>query len=595
MLAMIRELHCENEILWNKWCNNAEKYPDRDAIVHWVSGEVPFRWTFSALITAAEDAAARLLEHNISKGDVCAIIVRHNRFLYPLYLAVTRLGAIPAILAYPNPRLHPDKFRQGIEGMALRSGLDWVLTERELDDTIRPSFEKQNSTIKGLHFPLEWKNGHGLEGENLDAVLKIHKALSSSDPFLLQHSSGTTGLQKPVLLSHRAILEHVKFYGEAIELSESDKIVSWLPLYHDMGLIAAFHLPLAFGIPTVQVDPFEWVIVPSLLLQAVSDEGGTISWLPNFAYNMMADKITDDELDGINLESWRLVINCSEPVRHESHKKFLRRFQSQGLDPLAISSCYAMAETTFAVTQTPPKMEPASLAVDRIELAKGKVKIAEDGVQARICVSSGKIISGCQVRIVDDKRRDVEEGNVGEIAVRSISMFDGYRHYPEKTAEVLSDGWYYSGDYGFTNAGNHYVIGRKKDIVIVAGNNIYPEDVEDAVGKVRGIIPGRVIAFGEENAELGTERLSVIAESHITDEQGQRKLKMDVIEAGMAIDVSVTQVYLVPPRWLIKSSAGKPSRKANKERVFFAGQARGSNTNDYGGIEAGYTNRSQVG
>src|SRR5260370_10107924 len=228
-------------------------------------------------------------------------------------------------------------------------------------------------------------------------------------------------------------------------------------------------------------------------------------------------------------------------------------------------------------------------------MAKGKVKIAEDGVQARICVSSGKIISGCQVRIVDDKRRDVEEGNVGEIAVRSISMFDGYRYYPEKTAEVLSDGWYYSGDYGFTNAGSYYVIGRKKDIVIVAGNNIYPEDVEDAVGKVKGIIPGRVIAFGEENAELGTERLSVIAESHITDEQGQRKLKIDVIEAGMAIDVSITQVYLVPPRWLIKSSAGKPSRRANKERDLLADHSSGLDTNVYGGIEAGYINRSQVG
>jgi fatty-acyl-CoA synthase len=594
-LVMIKELCGENEVIWNRWYKNAERTPDRDAITHWVGGEEPFRLTFSALITTAEDLTAMLVERDIGKGDICAIIMRHNRILYPLYLAVVCVGAIPAILAYPNPRLHPDKFRQGIEGMSLRSGLDWVFTERDLEKTICPSLEKPESTIKGLYFPLEWKTQHALAKEQLDRVITRQNLVNRDDPLLLQHSSGTTGLQKPVLLSHRAVLEHVKYYGQAIGLNDNDKIVSWLPLYHDMGLIAAFHLPLAFGISTVQIDPFEWVLVPSLLLEAVSSEGGTISWLPNFAYNMMADKIADDELDGINLDSWRLVINCSEPVRHESHQKFVRRFQQYGLNPLAISSCYAMAETTFAATQTPPGAKPTLLSLDRIELAKGKVKIAQKEGSARICVSSGRTIAGCVVRIVDEDHRDAHEGTVGEIAIRSISMFDGYRNYPEKTAEVLSDGWYYSGDYGFSDRGDYYVIGRKKDIIIVAGNNIYPEDVEDVVGKVEGVIPGRVVAFGEEDRELGSERVSVIAETKIGDEQRTRKLKMDVIEAAMTIDVSITSVYLVPPRWLIKSSAGKPSRKANKERILSSSETRGSKTNDYAGIEAGHTNGAQVG
>jgi fatty-acyl-CoA synthase len=592
---MIKELGSENDVIWNRWYKNAERAPDRDAIIHWVAGEEPFRWTFSALIDTAEGLAATLVERDIGKGDVCAIIMRHNRILYPLYLAIVCVGAIPAVLAYPNPRLHPDKFRQGIEGMSLRSGLDWVFTERDLDETVRPSLEKPESTIKGLHFPVEWKTGHALTKEQLDRVITRHNMVNRDDPLLLQHSSGTTGLQKPVLLSHRAVLEHVKYYGRAIGLNKNDKIVSWLPLYHDMGLIAAFHLPLALGVPTVQIDPFEWVIVPALLLDAVSLERGTISWLPNFAYNMMADKIADDELDGISLESWRLVINCSEPVRHESHQRFVGRFQHYGLNPLAISSCYAMAETTFATTQTPPGTPPSLFPLDRIALAQGKVKMAQDGGQAKICVSSGKTIAGCQVRIVDENRQDVGERTIGEIAIRSRSMFDGYRKYLEKTAEVLCDGWYYTGDYGFANRGDYYVIGRKKDIIIVAGNNIYPEDVEDVVGKVEGIIPGRVIAFGEEDTELGTEHVSVIAESGITDDQRQRKLKLDIIEAAMAIDVSITNVYLVPPRWLIKSSAGKPSRKANKERILSSSETRGSKTNDYAGIEACYTNSAQVG
>ncbi|PYV75793.1 MAG: hypothetical protein DMG97_05645, partial [Acidobacteria bacterium] len=411
---MIKELGSENEVIWNRWYKNAERAPDRDAIIHWVAGEEPFRWTFSALIDTAEGLAATLVERDIGKGDVCAIIMRHNRILYPLYLAMVYVGAIPAVLAYPNPRLHPDKFRQGIDGMSLRSGLDWVFTERDLEETVRPSLEKPDSTIKGLHFPLEWKTGHALTKEQLDRVITRHNMVNRDDPLLLQHSSGTTGLQKPVLLSHRAVLEHVKYYGRAIGLNENDKIVSWLPLYHDMGLIAAFHLPLALGVPTVQIDPFEWVIVPALLLDAVSLERGTISWLPNFAYNMMADKIADDELDGISLESWRLVINCSEPVRHESHQRFVGRFQHCGLNPLAISSCYAMAETTFATTQTPPRTPPSLFPLDRIALAQGKVKMAQDGGQAKICVSSGKTIAGCQVRIVDENRQDVGERTIGE-------------------------------------------------------------------------------------------------------------------------------------------------------------------------------------
>jgi fatty-acyl-CoA synthase len=577
---MIKELCRENEVVWNRWYKNAERNPDRDAIIHWVAGEMPFRWTFSALIEAAKGLAATLVELNIGKGDVCAIIIRHNTILYPLYLAIVCVGAIPAILAYPNPRLHPDKFRQGVEGMSLRSGLDWVFTERDLEKTIRPSLEKSESTIKGLYFPLEWKTGHTLTKQQLDRVIARHNMVSRDDPLLLQHSSGTTGLQKPVLLSHRAVLEHVKYYGQAIGLNENDKIVSWLPLYHDMGLIAAFHLPLAFGIPTVQIDPFEWVTVPGLLLEAVSAERGTISWLPNFAYNMMADKIVDDDLDGINLESWRLVINCSEPVRFESHQRFLTRFQRYGLKRSAISSCYAMAETTFAVTQTQPGLEPAVLRLDRGNLAKGNAIVGGDGPGTRVCVSSGKPIAGCKLRIVDEDRQEVGEGIIGEIAIQSAFMFDGYRNYPEKTAEVLCNGWYYTGDYGFANDGNYYVIGRKKDVIIVAGNNVYPEDIEEAVSKVKGIIPGRVIAFGEENRELGTEQVSVVAETHITDAQQQKRLKMDVIKEGMAIDVSITRVYLVPSRWLIKSSAGKPSRKTNKERILAAANFTVESTND---------------
>ncbi len=553
----------ERETVWSRWCKNAVDRPNSDAIVHWTAGEAPFRWTFSTLLAAAQEYAACLAERKVRRGDVCAIILHHNSHLYPLYLAVCRVGAIPAILAYPNPRLHPDKFRQGIEGMSRRSGLDWIFTQRELQPVLEPLVTGCGSTIRGIDFPLEWQAHLGDQ-----RMLQEHSPeIIPTDPLLLQHSSGTTGLQKPVLLSHNAVLEHVKRYADAIALAKSDKIVNWLPLYHDMGLIAAFHLPLAFGIPSIQIDPFQWVVAPSLLLEAITEERATVTWLPNFAFNMMAFKVRDEDLREVNLSSLRLIVNCSEPIRNESHETFIKRFQPCGLRPSALSACYAMAETTFAVTQTPVGLAPAALAVDRASLARGKVEPATDGLRARICVSSGRPIDGCKVRIVDENRLDVGHRAVGEIAIASATMFSGYRNYPEKTAEVLCDGWYYSGDYGFQDDGELFVIGRKKDIIIVAGNNVYPEDVEDAVGTVPGVIPGRVVAIAEENPELGTEHVAVIAETSITSEPNRKALGLEIIKAGMASGITIASVYLAPPRWLIKSSAGKPSRKGSREKL----------------------------
>ena len=564
---MIKTLFNTEKIEWDHWVENAEKYPDKEAIVHWVAGEEPFRWTFSSILKAAESFAVGLKKRGVQRGDVCATVIRHNKYFYPIYLSISSIGAIPAILAYPNPRLHPDKFREGLEGMSKSSGLDWILTEKSIAEVIEPLVTKENSTIRGIFFPLEWEKDLKFEGKELELINKVRANIKSTDPALLQHSSGTTGLQKPVLLSHKAILDHVKNYGKAIELSPDDKIVSWLPLYHDMGLIAAFHLPMLYGIPVIQIDTFEWIMIPSLLLEAISKEKGTLTWLPNFAYNILADKVHNSELEGISLESMRMFINCSEPVRDRSNKIFYERYKKYGVKENSLSSSYGMAEVTFSTTQTPPGEIIKKINVNRQKLSHGIVEIIDNVENLRVCVSSGKVIDGCEVRIIDNKGNDLEEGLVGELLIKSVSLFDGYRNYPEKTSAVLKDGWYYSGDYGFCHEEYYYIIGRKKDIIIVAGNNVYPEDVEDIVSHVEGVIPGRVIAFGENNKELGSEQISVVAETKISDEEEHKKLTLDIIKAGMGDDINIKKVYLVPPRWLIKSSAGKPSRKTNRKRL----------------------------
>lgn len=557
----------ESKTLWQQWEKNAGRIPDREAIVHWVAGEEPVRWTFKNLVETAKKFSVHIRKAGIKKGDVCAIVMHHNPFFYPLYLGISRAGALPAVLAYPNPRLHPDKFRQGLEGMSQRSGLDYILTEHDVDPLIRPLIEKPGSTIKSIIFPLDWNINYEIDPAINAEVEQISLSVNENEPILLQHSSGTTGLQKPVVLSHRAILNHVNNLGGALKITEKDKFVSWLPLYHDFGLIACFHVPLAYGITSIHINPFEWVLAPILLLEAVTKEKGTMTCLPNFAYNVLAEKIHDDELSDISLESLRIVLNGAEPIRHDSHQKFTDKFKKYGFNPLALSCLYGMAEVTLCLTTSPPGLPITELVVDRNELSHGVLKFADENSIKRVCVSSGKLINGCYARVVDENRKDIPDGVIGEIVAKSVSMFDGYRNYPEKTAEVYENGWYYTGDYGFRYKDEFFVIGRKKDLIIVAGKNIYPEDIEDAMNQVAGIIPGRIIAFGEEDEEMGTEQIAIAAESNVETDKEKNDLRLAILKAGMAMDVNIHKVYLVPPRWLIKSSAGKPSRKANKERI----------------------------
>jgi acyl-CoA synthetase (AMP-forming)/AMP-acid ligase II len=473
-------------------------------------------------------------------------------------MGVVAAGALPAVLAYPNARLHPDKFIEGLVGMSRRSGLDWIVTEASLLPVVGGLATGAQSTIKGVLLPFqsEWMDRNS--GESF--------GVRSSDPCLLQHSSGTTGLQKAVVLSHDAVLGHADAYAESLHLSPDDKVVSWLPLYHDMGMIAAFQMPLALGVPIVQLDPFQWVTAPVLLLQAISEERGTLTWLPNFAFNLLADRVHEEELNGIRLDTMRLYVNCSEPVRSDSFRRFVKRFEHRGVRTEHLAACYAMAETTFAATQTGPGRAPVTLVLDRSDLLNGRASPAA-GRPVRECVSSGKPIRGCQLNVVDEAGIQLPDGHVGEIVIHSEQMFSEYRNNAEDTTIALRGGYFFSGDYGFTLEGEWFVVGRKKDIIVVAGKNLFPEDIEDAVSHVPGVLPGRVVAFGVDNDAIGTEEVCVAAETELQREPERKALQREVQMAGMRIDVTVSHVYLVPPRWLIKSSAGKLSRRANRQRI----------------------------
>jgi acyl-CoA synthetase (AMP-forming)/AMP-acid ligase II len=386
---------------------------------------------------------------------------------------------------------------------------------------------------------------------------------------LLQHSSGTTGLQKGVALSHQAVFNQLDNLSSALDLRQTDVIVSWLPLYHDMGLIAGFLLPVLTGQHLVLMSPFEWVRAPYRLMQAISHYQGTLCWLPNFAYHFCAQKIRDRHLEGVDLSSLRAVINCSEPVRDDAHTAFYQKFAPYGFRKDALAVSYAMAENVFAVTQAGVLDALVVEEIDREALqGEGLARPAIPGKAVVRMVSCGLPIPNVQIKIVDAEGARLPDRQVGEVAVSSNCKLTEYYHRPDVTRQSFLDAeWYLTGDYGYVVDGHLYITGRKKDLIIVGGKNIYPQDLEKLAMEIEGVHAGRVSAFGVFDEEKGTEDVVIVAEVESQDPEARNRIMTDIrnhVNRGSA--VALRQVYLVDSGWMIKTSSGKTARLANREK-----------------------------
>lgn len=491
------------------------------------------------------------------------VIIAHTQDLESVFAfwGAMLIGAIPSMFATLTEKLDPEIYMANMTELVALSGVRAVLTTDEFAPKLA---ERVACPVYGSAALLERAG----EGRELPPY-----APDPDEIAFLQHSSGTTGLQKGVALSHRAVLNHLASYSEAIALDEQDVIVSWLPLYHDMGLIAGFLMPLVQGIHLVLMSPFEWVKSPALLFRAIDQYKGTLCWLPNFAYNHCARRIRQRDLEGLELASMRMFINCSEPVYAESHALFAERFAALGVVPEMLAVSYAMAENTFAVTQTPPREAPTLDTIHRVTLQsdlRAEPVPADDPAgspnpNAVVKVSCGKPIHGVGVRAVDAEGKPLPERHVGEIAVRSDSMLSGYYKRPD--LDPFRDGWYLTGDRGYIADGEVYIVGRSKDLIINAGKNVYPQDIEAIVNTVPGVHAGRAVVFGVPDEREGTELIAVVAEVH-TDDADERKAITQQVRQAVAHGSTVTLNYvqLVDDRWLIKTSSGKIARGANRDK-----------------------------
>jgi acyl-CoA synthetase (AMP-forming)/AMP-acid ligase II len=386
-----------------------------------------------------------------------------------------------------------------------------------------------------------------------------------ADGVFLQFSGGTTGAQKAVVVTASMLVSQMELLRESLGLQSTDHVVSWLPMYHDMGLIACLWFPLWHGVPSLHMAAGDWVINPELLLEYISRFQGTLCWLPNFAFSYMAQRRGDGAHELGQVRAW---INCSEPVRRRSMMMFAEAFHDCGVTEGSLQASYAMAESVFAVTQTAPGCLPRCVSRSSLRAnALGYSELAYDLVDD-VFVSSGTPLRDTEVRIQDPAGSECADGAAGEILIRTPSLFSGYWGSDGFRKTSLSEGWHATGDYGFVKDGQLYVIGRLKDIVIIGGQNVFPEDVELVVNSIPGVYPGRVVAFGVEDETYGTQALAVTAEmaGPFTPDDAEA-LSTTIRKTVLAtIGIAPRYVHTVPQRWIVKSTAGKISRRETRDR-----------------------------
>ncbi|HEX4543799.1 MAG TPA: AMP-binding protein [Candidatus Acidoferrum sp.] len=530
-------------------------------VLEWHDEDDYLAVTFGDFRRRTRNQSSFLRQQGVRRGDRVVFVMPQGIALMTAFAGSMMLGALPTILAYPNVKVDPRKYSSGLRGMTANLKADYVVTDESLPEELN-----RELTVTGTSKLIRSPNSSESFGEVSPEDVTSHPHGLA----FVQHSAGTTGLQKGVALSHAAVLRQLSHLVEALRVSTSDRLYSWLPLYHDMGLIACFMLPMVCHLSVIMQSPAEWVQRPDTMLKLIQDHKCTIAWLPNFTFQFVPRRTSAETRCRYDLSSLRALINCSEPVKTESMNEFYEAFAPQGLAREALQSSYAMAENVFAVTQSGPKGPLQIYADGRRFRNEHLIVEVPSGAQGVISfTSSGRLLPQNQIRILSENGEMLPCLRVGEILIKSDSLFDGYYNRPDLTAQVMAEGWYRTGDLGFFHGEELFVVGRKKDLLIVGGENIYPQDVEEIVSKHPAIHDGRAVAVGLFNPDLGTEEIALVAEVEREESleksvQTEREIRAMVLAQ---MGVAVRLLFLKPPRWIVKSTAGKPARSATREKL----------------------------
>lgn len=381
---------------------------------------------------------------------------------------------------------------------------------------------------------------------------------------LIQFTSGSTRLPRGVMLTHEGLIANLVAFLDAIALTPEDRTVSWLPLYHDMGLIGTLLMPLYGGTPVMLMSPQAFLLDVKRWLWAIHRFKATISTAPNFAYQLVLNRATDAHLEGLDLSSWRMAACGAEPILPGTLDAFARRLEPYGFDPRALTPVYGMAELAVAAT-APPMFR--GMRVDRIAKedleASGKatpLSPETEDARATQVVSVGRALPGYRLRIATPEGMELPERQTGEIQLQGPSVMPGYLGDPDATAAAFVDGWLKTGDLGYRVGDEVFIVGRMKDLILKGGRNYAPQDLEALAADVEGVRQGCVAAFGTIDPESGTERIVVLAETRAPAEEHPALVRAIASHLSHALGIQPDEVALVEPGALPKTSSGKIQR-----------------------------------
>jgi len=543
---------------------HVQHHPQRPHVHLYGEAEEPELILYSALAEGARTIAAGLQTMGVLPGQTVAIMLPTSRDYLFSFFGILLAGAVPVPI---YPPLRPSQLEDHLRRHAgiLANAESVLLITMEKAQGVARLLKSQVDVLREVATPAELA---------AQGTVFTRPAVRSEDIAFLQYTSGSTGAPKGVILTHANLLANIRAMGAAVRADSTDVFVSWLPLYHDMGLIGAWLGSLYFGMPLVLMSPLAFLSRPRRWLWSIHRHGGTLTAAPNFAFELCLSRLHGHDIEGLDLSSLRLAFNGAEPVSPNTLRRFTERFAAYGLRREALAPVYGLAEAAVGLAFPPPER---GMLIDRIRrdtfTASGEaVPAADTDPNFLEFVACGQPLPGYQVRIVDVAGRELPERHEGRLQFQGPSATQGYLHNVEATRRLIYGVWRDSGDRAYVAGGDVYLTGRVKDVIIRGGRNIYPYEVEEAVGNIDGVRKGCVAVFGSTDAVAGTERVIVVAE---TDEpQGAGLEALQSMVQSVAADVlgmPPDEVLLAPPRTVLKTSSGKIRRAAVRE-LFEAGR-----------------------
>jgi fatty-acyl-CoA synthase len=509
--------------------------------------------SYAEMQTAALRVAGSLAALGLRRGDLAAIIVSDPESFLTTLFGISLAGLAPVSLYPPAPASDLPAYLEAT-GRVLRScGARAVITS----STLLPHIESLRATCASLSWVVPFD---ALQGPALAAA----DAPAPSDIAFVQFTSGSTAVPKGVVVTQANLAANIAAFAAALGGGSDDVAVSWLPLYHDMGLVGMALGAMYVNANAVLMTPEGFVKRPIEWLRAISRHRGTISFAPNFAYELAVRRVKDADLAELDLSSWRIAGCGAEPVHAPTLATFAEKFQASGFRATSFLPGYGLAEHVLAATLAP---RGRGLRVEHLvasDVSARRVATPANGSHADAVsvVACGAALPGHTVRIVDDEGRALAERHIGEIVLGGPSVSPGYYNDVETTAQAIRDGQLFTGDLGYLSNGELFVCGRVKDLIIVNGRKYHPQDLEWGVAELAGIRRGRVVAFGTTTGS-GPDRTVVVAEpsgtvpaTDLTDAIRRRIVDL----CGLVVD----EVVLVPSGTVARTTSGKVRRSATK-------------------------------